>query len=792
MKAKKEKRKKRPMSLAKKIILFVVAAVALVVAVYVAYYLIHFMFYKSYKKNIKEYGYEAGSEMKFISEANPSVPDFKLVCENDILKLYTNPQTANIAVYDKRNKEITYTNPINADQDSVANPTNKNFMKSQFLLYFLNDSASSAYMDSYSKCVKLKQFDYEKIENGIRYNYKIGDTKVTKKSDTGEEVEGTYFEIPLEYRLDGDSVVVSVPTNHIVEHGHGHVYKLQLLRYFGAGHVDDTGYTLVPNSSGSIIYFNNGRVDAAQYNQYVYDIDPMIQNYTTLENLKAARLPIYAICSEKKSVFVEIEGGAPLASISSNVSGTYCDYNYTFPTFLLRNVDNLVMFGAAKIDTLVMEDDYYDCNIAVRYSFPSSDYKGYAGMANYYRERLIGRGILKEITEASDIPFYYDVISGVKEVGHFLGAQYLHCFSMTDFDEAGKMAESLAEQGITNQVMNLQGWFNGGFYHDAPHDIRVIGKLGGKRNLESLNAKLNEIGGKLYADVAFQRVSFADEHFNYSAESSRYYGSGYVAAFGLIDPSTLRNTSNLGYTENRYNVLSPKFVDRYVNSFTKKFVKLDVDGISLRDLGKELASDKRRTEMINRQQALDIIIAQLDTIDKTERNVMVDEGNDYSFGVADDIINVPYVGNDFFICDEDVPFYQMVLHGCINYSTELLNDENNFHMDELILHLLETGSSPHYVFTWKDANEMKETALNRFYSTTFDKISKTAGSIYTQVNEVLKKVSNARIVNHEIEGTARAVTYSNGIVIYVNYGDKEAEIGGVTVPAKSYRMEGDK
>jgi len=790
MAATKEKKKKRPLSMKKKIVLSVVAVVAVIAFIYLMWYLIKYRWYDGYKKYLTDYVYEQGTEFNAVSEGKPSVSGFELVTENDYLKLYINTKTTNVAIYDKRSGETTYTNPLEADSDPVANATNKNYLKSQLLVSYYNASMSQTTIDNYSKSIAKNQFKLESINNGVRIVYTVGDTEPLVNSDTKEESENTYFEIPLEYRLENDSVTVSVPTKGIVEHGDGYIFRIQLLRSMGAGSVDEDGYLVVPNGSGSLIRFNNGKGKNGNYSQYVYSIDPLVASYTTLEYTSGAMLPIFGICKENSTILAEIEGGSTIANITASVSGMYNSYNFAYAVFVIRNTDNLVMFGNAKNDTYIMEDNFYDINISVRYSFLSDKYQGYTGIANYYREKLLADGTLKKNTEKTELPFYYDVIAGVKEVGHILGVQYLHAFSMTTFDEAEQIADELATMGISNQVMNLQGWFNGGYYHDAPHDIRVLSTLGGKRGLSDLNDALKGIGGKLYADVAFQKVSFADKHYNYSLESSRYYGGGYVAAFGLIDPSSLRNTSGLGYSENRYNILSPKYLNRYVDKFTSKFQKMNVDGISLRDLGNTLSSDKFRTNITNREEALAIVKGQFETIEKTNKNVMVDTANLYSIGYADDIINVPYKGNDYFICDEEIPLYQMIIHGCVDYSSELLNDENEYHNDELILHLLETGSAPHFQITWNPASDMKDTALNRYYSTTFNTVKTNAAQVYFEVNDVLKNVTNAQIVNHEIKGDARVITYSNGVVIYVNYGDTEVKINGVTVPAKSYRTEG--
>ncbi len=226
---------------------------------------------------------------------------------------------------------------------------------------------------------------------------------------------------------------------------------------------------------------------------------------------------------------------------------------------------------------------------------------------------------------------------------------------------------------------------------------------------------------------------------------------------------------------------------RYAEKFANKINRFDIDGISLRDLGDELHSDKKRTNVINREQALDVVEAEFKNLESTGKKLMVNNGNDYSFAYADDIINAPLTDNDYYIVDETVPFYEMLIHGYIDYSGSAINLSDTYDRSDMVLQLVETGASPHFMFTYKDANEMKNTAVNRFYATTYENWKDDAISIYNEVNEALAPVSGAAIVDHQILGDGvRAVTYSNGVTITINKSNKEVSVNGVKIPAKSY------
>lgn len=775
-----------------------------------------------------------------------------------------------MAVVDKRNGQVTYSNPAGADEDAIATETNKNYLKSQIIVDYFNETRTQGTMDSYSFCTAREQLAAEGIEDGVRLIYTMGDltsetgivpqyisaatleevmskmpesdAKFTAKKFVESKVADGYMEmlestakgasqlrklnkyfeaagftqedynremensgvegiipisftIPLEYRLNEDSVDVSIPMSEVQEAGGGALFRIQFLRYLGTAGTEEEGYMLVPNGSGSLINFNNGKSTAAVYSEYVYGIDPLAAEYTVLENTDKVKMALFGIFRENGGVFATIEDGASFAYLSAGVAGKINEYNYVYPTFVVRGNDKLSMFGTTgnEADLPVVEKNFYDANITVRYTMLADEDASYAGAANYYRERLVEEGVLTAAeTAQEDIKFYYDVLGGIEKTKYFLGTQYDGMYAMTTFEQAQEMSNDLAGNGITNQVMNFQGWMNGGYYHEVTDRIRVPFALGGKSGLEELSATVEANGGTMYADVAIQKVSETTERYNWSNETARYYGTGYVAEFGLVNPSTLRQTSGLGYDENRYYLVSPKFLIRYADKFIKKVDGYDISGVSLRDLGDELHSDKRRTNVIDREAALDVVKGRLDLLGQTDKKVMMNSANDYAFAYADDIINVPLSDNDYYIVDETVPFYQMLIHGYIDYSGSVINLSDTYDKADIILGLVETGASPHFIFSWESSSDMKNTGLNRFYATTYANWKEDAISIYTEVNEALKNVNGASMINHEVlDGGVRAVTYDNGVTIYVNTGTTDQTVNGVTVPARNYGIGGN-
>jgi hypothetical protein len=847
----------------KKIWLCAIVAVILAIAAYVGYMCVHYFFYSDYKKFLKEETYEEGKEFKARSDAQKKVPGMVLVTENDTLMLYTNTETTEIAVYDKRNGEITYSNPLDRANDAVATGANKSVLNSQFVLNYYDSSMTEVSINNFDMSVSLGQFSMEGIENGVRYTYVLGNlasptgivppyikadrlqelvlSKVSEKqaksvknsymesktmdgfleltkgakaskiglgklekifneagytqenfdedaaSAGGEGKERVSFTIPLEYRLTEDSLEVSIPTSHIKETGNAYLSSIEVLRYLGAGSMEESGYMLVPNGSGSLINFNNGK-KTDKYNQCIYGMDPLSQSYSVVEKTVPARLPVFGIKHDKEAIFARITRGEALTNLIADVSGNLNSYNYVYPSFELRGYEKVSMFGASGVaaDLPTVEKNMYQLNLTVSYSFLAGENANYSGMANYYREELIADGVLAKKEESEELPFYLDLVGGVKLEDSRLGVPYRKVHAMTTYEEAEKIVDAFNKEGLMNLRVNYLGWFNGGYYHDVPDKIKLVKCLGDEDDLSSLTKKLEAAGSKLYGDVAFQKVTFLSKRFNYKMESSMYY-SGYVVSLGKVNPATLRQTSGLSYEEALYDVLSPKYLVRYVDKFADQIDSVDLSGVSLRDLGDMLASDKRRSNVISRDQAQQVVEGQLKILEDSTDNLLVNGGNDYSFAYANDLVNVPTTHNSFYIVDEEVPFYEMVVHGCIDYTGTAINLSNGYDRSEILLRMLEFGSAPHFTLSYKDSSDIKYSGLNNFYSTQYELWLDDATGVYKEANDVLKYVTNSTIVKHEILSPGvKRITYDNGNEIYINTNTTDYNGNGVSIPAKGY------
>ena len=609
-----------------------------------------------------------------------------------------------------------------------------------------------------------------------------------EEGEETEEKESLSFEITLDWRLTADGVQATVPYEGLKEFGGGQIREIRLLPFFGAANAAEEGYMVLPDGSGAIMNFNNGKASFAQYNQNIYDLDLVDADYTATENRQPARLALFGICRSDSGILATCERGASLANIIADVAGRNNSYNYAFFAFSMRRTDTLVVTSE---DATVAERDLYPVDCAVRYTLLGEEGSNYSGIAKACRERMRSEGKLtRKEAESGDIPMYYDVIGGVKETAHWMGVQYLRVLPMTTFAQAEEILMQLKHADISNQRMNLQGWMNGGYYHDAVNSVKVLRQLGGESALNHLIATMNSAGGVVYPDVQLQFISDIAKGFHRSEEVSRYYAEGYMVNLGVINPVSLRRTATLGYSERGFTLLSPKFLPRYAQRLAAAADRLKLTALSLRDLGSELHADKRRTNVINREADKDIVASALGTIG-SGRELMITGGNDYALPYAKHVLNVPLQATIFPIVDAEIPLWEMIVHGSIDYAGSPLNMAQSEERKVDLLRLVEYGASPHYTFTYRDAAEMKYTGLNGNYATTFDAWKDQAVADYRFVNGALSAVSGKEMEAHErLSDTLAKVTYSGGVAIYVNRGDADAEADGLTIPALSYLVTG--
>lgn len=606
-------------------------------------------------------------------------------------------------------------------------------------------------------------------------------------SGTGAAAEKPNFTVVIEYRLVDDGLVVTVPSSQIVETSSYLVRSIDVLPYFGSANSSAEGYMLVPDGSGSLIYLNNGKTKEEQYVQRVYGDDPNNTRWARGMVSEQARMPVFGLKNGSSAWFAEITQGDGSSSITGSIGGMRNSYNTVYASFSLRGEDYLEMYTGNKYQEIqILNEQRFQGDLQVHYSFLIGEQANYSGMAALYRERLQQQGILARMEQSESIPFYLDIVGSYDKRTSLLGVPYKKTDSLTTFRQANEIVEQLAQRGVKGVNMRYIGWFDHGIEHKMPVKLRLDSVLGSSKELKQLAGRLEQDGGMLFPDVAFQYVYDDDLNFTPASDAARFVTREVVELYPYN-----RALNRMDSLKGAYYLLSaaklPHYVEEFLSAYNKKY---GLSGVALRDLGNVVGADYRIKRVIHRDTAKEMVQQSLAELAQQHKTLIVG-GHAYAWSYADHLIDIPSSSSGFSITDESVPFYQMVLHGSIPYASQSVNLSDEQDIEEQLLQAIEQGAYPHFTWSYDHSSELKFTAFDQYFSTQYEIWLKQAADMYSQANEVLSQVGNAAMMERIMHKPGVVeMKYDNGKSIVVNYSDDAVVINGQNIGARNYGIGG--
>lgn len=618
------------------------------------------------------------------------------------------------------------------------------------------------------------------------------------------------------------------------------IYTIRLLEYFGAAGMSEEGYIFVPDGSGALINLNSNRLYAAPFSIPVYGRDNAVAPTTErVRYTSQAYLPVFGIKAADRAFLAIIEDGESLASIRADIAGRTNSYNTVHSEFVLLpravttlqgRVDVVVAWQAWQDSINIFQSRLPSCDIVVRYAFLHDDQANYVGMAHYYQDYLVNKHGLRQDTAREHIPFYLGLVGAIERRKPVLGIPRTVIEPLTTFDEAITLLKNAVERGLESIELVFSGWLSGGINHRFPVGVNVERALGGLNGFLALADYAKSAGIGFSPEVGFINVYPTGwfDGFSPTAHASRFLNRRTAKVSGH-NPATMQT----GYDTSAY-VLSPAVLPSVVERFIGAYTKHGVSGITLKDMGTEVNSDFRedKDKLVDRQQARNVIAGQLEVIrsalgkdvgpavdtaiDPTvgtaagsvagsavgtaagsaagpamssaagtavgpaPGNVVIDGGNAFTLPYVDSIVNAPLWDSGFKITDESVPFYQIVVHGFVDYAGEPINLAQDTRTAKL--RSIETGAYPYYKLYFADASKVKGTDYDWLYAANFAEWIEDAVGFYREADAVLGRFHGQRIVNHEkLAAGVYRTTYEDGGSVIVNYNEEPYVHGSVTV-----------
>ena len=143
-------------------------------------------------------------------------------------------------------------------------------------------------------------------------------------------------------------------------------------------------------------------------------------------------------------------------------------------------------------------------------------------------------------------------------------------------------------------------------------------------------------------------------------------------------------------------------------------------------------------------------------------------------------------GSGYTIIDEAVPFYQIAIHGFVNYAGEALNLTGDY--QEELLKSAEYGAGLNFTFMNADATILQNTYYTQYYGADFNAWKDKMLAIYADYEESLGHVFHQTITDHVvIAPDVRMTVYEDGTKVYVNYNNEDYKTeDGTVLPARDY------
>jgi hypothetical protein len=590
------------------------------------------------------------------------------------------------------------------------------------------------------------------------------------------------FNITLRYTLDGRSLLLTVPFDKIAYRPAYPITQLALLPFMGAGGENDKGYMLVPDGSGALIYFNNGRQNQIAYNNNVYGWDEAMPRNEVINDNKAP-FPAFGIQKNGNALLCVIEEGASYGGIRADVSRRNSSWNYVYPQFDMVHGAIIDITGRSDRAVYLYERGGLPAgeNITLRYTPCVND--GYAGMAKEYRSWFMREFPDLGGRKEEGVPIAIEIVGAVNKTQHRLGIPFDLPLKLTSYKEARGMIDDFAQWGWKNARIKLNGWFNRSVDHSVPNKIKLIGELGGKKDFKNILLAAEKNGYDVFPDVDFMFMRDVKPFggFNLYRDASRYVNRKRVEKYpySFVWFGERVRWGKLSY------LARPAYMMSLIDNFTRKMSALGIRNLAFRNIGAKLAGDYHEKRLVSREASMKMRQEKLAELKSRGTGVLLNTGYAYAVPWADFITDMAIDDQSFGITNVSVPFYPMALHGLVPYTGPAINLAEDYTKN--LLKTVESGAGLYFSFIIEEASILQETKFRQFYANEYDKWSPDANALYQKFTADFARLYDQAIVNHAIIAEGLTWTeYEDGTVVFVNYTENAATYGGVNIDARSY------
>lgn len=690
------------------------------------------------------------------------------VAENDTYILYANLADPTIRLERKSDGAAVSSRPEGMEEMEDLKNAVRLSMSSMLNIRYADRDSNITEVNGATGSVTRGNFAAKTIADGVRFDFHFAN-------------EG--FLVPLEVTLTEKGLCARVPLADIQESTPSiKLTEILPLPNFGAGLAGTDGYLLVPDGSGAIIPYEYGLAD---YSQRIYGEDAAVGQSTGKAPTQTARLPVFGSTDSRSAMLGIVTQGDSRVRVAADTASKRSPYATVRAEFIYRERLLIDVSQATFESTQANMFEPASCQLdsfAVEYRMPQT--ADYVGMANTYRQYLMEE---KKMTVSADSSaLQVQVIGGVMHEESVLGIPVDRVLPVTDYADTLLLIEALKERGVDQLSLDYLYWAKNGTEGRLTSDMKAENRLGGKTALKKLMANLPD-GVSLYFDLNFTELMH-----NQPSYSTLYSTSQNVKKEPLIRQNFFLSTYRPKTDGDKVYMLNPselaELTEKWSKSYTKNWQSAGMTGLSLNGMGETIYShfgddpiDRGVAQTLWEQTIADVAA-------QAENGLLMNAANAYALPYAAAVQSVP-VEHSRFLCEErSVPFYAIALHGLVDMSVPPVNDGEG---NTRLLNAVESGIGLTYTLGWKNTDQLKNTAGEKYNYITADHWMDQAAEQYAALKPYLTAVSGKAVVAHkQLAEDVYRTEFEGGAWALVNYGDAAYTAAEGEIPANGFLTGG--
>jgi hypothetical protein len=709
----------------------------------------------------------------------------ELIAENDKLRLYYDEDIISFKI---ENKDTNYVFATHIDRVSAG--TYDSLLSGGLGIEYIQVTKGMNIVENVGITDIALTQEITQVENGIKVSLDLGGfcpTRTCKRNYefylegliTLEQLMGFgYIELNMGFdfivTLEEDGIRAEIPYESIREEKTDEILLSSLIVFpaLGATKLDEIpGYMMIPDGAGALVRYedNEGRYKSP-YRAQFYGINYGLRdNFITVANYTLS-MPIFGMVHgvNQNGLLGIVESGDYSSRLFMFQNGANnLDYNLVFPKFDIRKTfrQSFTTDNSSGTQRVV---DTSSADIAMLYKVLDNDEANYVGMANKYKEYLKDKGILDSELNSQDIPLHLDYLMADSK-NALLGKQTIE---MSNTDDVLLMHEYFLLQGLSNFNIGLMGWNDGGYSGNLPSSVDFDGKLGSTRSFKNLIEELQKTS----------EVSLINSYVYAGEEADSISERGDIAKG--IDRLRLQYQCTVCVYEDQ-SLLYPESTLRLGTKHFEDYMDLNVN-VTFEMLGNTLFS-YYDSGYYSREDSYSIYQEMMSLYDGKAGYL---RPNAYAFEYMSSYYQAPMFNSQLKYFDDLVPVLQIVLMGEVPLFSDYLNF--NSYGQEFLLQLIDFNVYPSFVLTMNPSSLLKDTDIEYIYTSEFDLWKDTVVEQYDFINDALKHVIGETLVSREVpvQGIVKN-TYSNGVIIYINYTSTDKVYEGITIGAINYALGGD-